>query len=70
MAKVFLVGSEKELTGTHTIHACYKKDDKGFDITQAVVFIDGVADCDDNLAQFLKDQGQATLEAAATKAKV
>jgi hypothetical protein len=70
MAKVFLVGSEKELTGAHTVHACYKKDDKGFDVNQALVFNDGVAECDDNLAQFLKDQGQVTLEAAATKAKV
>lgn len=68
--KINLINAtEQQLQGRHTIHATYRKDDKGFDILDAVVFEDGVADCEDNLAQYLIDKQLAKPGAEKAKAK-
>jgi hypothetical protein len=65
--KISLKGTELERAGVHTIHAAIEKDGENNPINLKVEFVDGEAECDDNLAQLLIDQGLA--EAGAGNAK-
>jgi hypothetical protein len=57
----------QQVAGDHTIHLSYRKDSKNEDIQDKVSFVDGVADCDENAAQWLIDNKLAAKFGAKSK---